>query len=521
MIGEGAKPTALLPLAARFRIHGLSIGVRSDEPAVIEALARSYGAFAVDASNDAPGTAWIDIERPYRPHLVPPTRPVDQGRLDAALILGALDRFVMSVLDGLGAEDIIGTHAGVVVIDGRAVLLAGPSGRGKSTLTLALVRDGAGWLTDELALIAADGRTVMPYPRAMHVSPATVELLPELAFLHDRPRQDLGAGSEWSVTVDDLRRAFDAGVAGPTPLGLIVLLDERGPAAEEPTITSSSAAEATFALLRGTPAAANDFGSTMRRLGEIASSVPVVRLRATDPGRSAAALRRYVAGLAAHEASPPVAAASEPPAEVDARSVARIGLLESHRSNRRTAWIEAVGRSMEPTIAAGSGLLVAFGRQPERVGDVIVFQRGDGAVAHRLVHRRRTPEGVLLVARGDGEAYLDPAIAQDDVLGVVRHVSGPDGRMTRLPRASRRAAAVAHVSWWSGRAAGSGTRLLRRSPLSPSVRRAGLRGLLVLSRVPTRVVAAALPRPVRGSTQEGGETHGVREPRDHRHVHGG
>jgi hypothetical protein len=53
------------------------------------------------------------------------------------------------------------------------------------------------------------------------VSPSTVELLPELTFLRERPRQALGADLEWAVSTADLRRAFvdhpdlDRSVNGP------------------------------------------------------------------------------------------------------------------------------------------------------------------------------------------------------------------------------------------------------------------------------------------------------------------
>jgi hypothetical protein len=269
----------------RIRIHGLDIGVRSGLPAVLDTVATSYRAFLVEATPTSAEDriVWIDA---------PPT-----GGDEIGAILGTLDRIVDAVIDGLGAERIVGTHAASVVVDGRAVVMAGRSGAGKSTLTLAMLRDGASLLTDELSLVAPDDRTVLPYPRALHVSPTTVELLPELGFLATRPRQDLGAGSEWSVTVEDLERAFGTAVAPPSPLVAIVLLDDRGDPAEEPAIESVSGAEATITLLRGTPAAARDFGTTMARLGAIAGCVPAFRLRATDVTRTAAALRAHMAGI--------------------------------------------------------------------------------------------------------------------------------------------------------------------------------------------------------------------------------
>jgi hypothetical protein len=51
-------------------------------------------------------------------------------------------------------------HAAGIVEDGRAVVLAGESGAGKSTATLDAVADGAGYLSDEYVAIAPDGTVV-------------------------------------------------------------------------------------------------------------------------------------------------------------------------------------------------------------------------------------------------------------------------------------------------------------------------------------------------------------------------
>jgi hypothetical protein len=57
-------------------------------------------------------------------------------------------------------------HAGVVAIDGRALLLPGRSHAGKSTLVAALIEAGAGYCSDEFAVIDSAGR-VHPYSRPL------------------------------------------------------------------------------------------------------------------------------------------------------------------------------------------------------------------------------------------------------------------------------------------------------------------------------------------------------------------
>jgi hypothetical protein len=182
---------------------------------------------------------------------------------------------------------------------------------------------------------------------------------------------------------------------------------------------------------------------------------------------------------------------------VDPSRTARLGLFEQYRIQSRSAWIGATGVSMSPALPPGSQLLVEFGRTADAIGEVVVFRRRDALVAHRLVARTRTAEGVRLLAKGDAEAYLDPPIDAADVMGVARRVRLPDGREFEV-RPTTSARVVASVSWWSGRVAGGGTRVLRRLPASWTVHRAALRGWLGLSRVPTRVISAALPRHARG-----------------------
>jgi hypothetical protein len=66
----------------------------------------------------------------------------------------------------LFARDRLFIHAGVVGVDGRALLLPGPSFSGKTALVKALVAEGATYFSDEYAVLDVTGR-VHPYPRHM------------------------------------------------------------------------------------------------------------------------------------------------------------------------------------------------------------------------------------------------------------------------------------------------------------------------------------------------------------------
>jgi hypothetical protein len=82
----------------------------------------------------------------------------------------------------------------------------------------------------------------------------------------------------------------------------------------------------------------------------------------------------------------------------------------------------------------------------------------------------------------------------------VREIRLPDGRPGRAPLAGRRGAALAHVSRWSGRAARLGGYAGRRAPRA--VRPRAIAAAHAISRVPTRLVTAVIPRLERGVQAE-------------------
>lgn len=66
------------------------------------------------------------------------------------------------------ARGVVFVHAGVVGWKGKAILLPGRSRSGKTTLVAALLRIGGVYLSDEFAVLDAEGR-VHPFPRRLGV----------------------------------------------------------------------------------------------------------------------------------------------------------------------------------------------------------------------------------------------------------------------------------------------------------------------------------------------------------------
>jgi hypothetical protein len=122
--------------------------------------------------------------------------------------LHALDGAVRSGV-ALAAPGLVFVHAGSVAVDGRAIVLPGRSFAGKTSLVAALLGKGADYLSDEYAVLDANGG-VHPYARRLSIREpagrrevAAVELggatadgpLPVavVAALHYRP------GATWAV----------------------------------------------------------------------------------------------------------------------------------------------------------------------------------------------------------------------------------------------------------------------------------------------------------------------------------
>lgn len=100
-------------------------------------------------------------------------------------------------------------HAGVVAVDGRAIIIPGRSFAGKSTLVTSLVKAGATYYSDEYAVLDDQGR-VIPYPRRVSLRTGPHGPAGRLDFAHLAPQ---GPAEDHAI-----------------PVGLVALLryDEEG-----------------------------------------------------------------------------------------------------------------------------------------------------------------------------------------------------------------------------------------------------------------------------------------------------
>lgn len=268
----------------RYDVHGIRLLVTSDVPGALDRVDDTYGAFA----SSSPEPAGTDPRREFAllrdgdgARLTGPAGEEGRWPSPAIGIIALFDRLVGTVIAELHRQGVYAIHAGAVADERGAIVVAGRSGQGKTTLTLGLLSRGRGLLSDELALVDPATGLVLPYRRSVHVRPPTIALLPALAELERLPRQELGGGSEWAVLPADISRLLGAAdLPGPTPLGAIVILDGTPDPAAAPRLEPVGPAVAALELLRGTWAASVDFGGTLSAVIRAIETVPCARLAA-------------------------------------------------------------------------------------------------------------------------------------------------------------------------------------------------------------------------------------------------
>jgi hypothetical protein len=247
---------ARLFASATLRVLGLSLRVESNSPRVIAAAREAFGAPDADES---PGQAEARIRINVRPRRAGDAGPVSHGVPRSNLLLlssagchgyadttlgeavaevgeGLVDdreHFRCGVLEALALfmlarRDRDPLHAAAVVRGGTALLLAGPSGVGKSTLVYAAARAGLEILSEDAVFLQLDPFRVWGMPRFVHLTPATVRFFPELEGV--RPK--LLANGKTKLALDLRERAPAAATAFAERAGVCLLARGDAPGVE-------------------------------------------------------------------------------------------------------------------------------------------------------------------------------------------------------------------------------------------------------------------------------------------------
>lgn len=95
---------------------------------------------------------------------------------DESLWLTSHPLFTLALVEMLKRRRLYNLHAAGVATSGKSMLIAGTSGVGKSTLTLALIRRGLDFLGDDMTCLSSDGSRVLAFPDEIDVTSQTLAM---------------------------------------------------------------------------------------------------------------------------------------------------------------------------------------------------------------------------------------------------------------------------------------------------------------------------------------------------------
>lgn len=170
--------------AAFFSILGQHILVEHGNARVGDIVAANFGAMAAPSAGERPDLRYKVAVEGEAFSISRPDQPTERCiGLDA--LVYKLDKDLTIELQKR-RKDLFFLHAAAVEWRGKAYLLTGESGHGKSTLTWALLHHGFGYLSDELSPVDLQGMQVGAYPHALCVKqppPPTYRLPPQAMHL--------------------------------------------------------------------------------------------------------------------------------------------------------------------------------------------------------------------------------------------------------------------------------------------------------------------------------------------------
>jgi len=192
----------------RYRLHDTVVSIHYPNPLLFEAI----HPLLKPMTTTADAALHITIEpSPAGLKLVSQIDTVATEETVAVAVRAAVTRLAVERSGGLCI-----VHAGALVAEGRALLLPGNAGRGKSTLSAGLAAAGFEMLSDDSTLLVGQPLQVAPLPTGLCVKPGAYKVLdplfPRLSALPEWRRPD-GLRAKYLEPGLDLPWAADAAPA--------------------------------------------------------------------------------------------------------------------------------------------------------------------------------------------------------------------------------------------------------------------------------------------------------------------
>ena len=271
------------------RILGQSVRIDCADPDLRSIFATNFAAMVEKQDGVAPGHRCNDSSLGLHYHITRSKQnpgfvlshagKAEQSAKDAGDLLFQLEKDIIVELQRR-CPDYLFLHAATLDWRGKACLLVGESGAGKSTTAWALQHHEFGYLSDELSLVDLDALRVHAYPHALCLKkiPSSPYSLPEGAL-------DLGA----TIHVPT------AAMPGPVildsrPLSVLFLL-KYSPENHTPTLRAMGAAEASIHLYVSTLNALAHSNSGLDAVVRLAELLPCFAVARADLASTCALIK--------------------------------------------------------------------------------------------------------------------------------------------------------------------------------------------------------------------------------------
>lgn len=299
-------------------------------------------------------------------------------------------------------------HAGVVAWRGRAIVIPGRSGSGKTRLVEELVRRGAEYYSDEFAVID-DAGSVHPYARV--------------------PSRRDGAGTAIFAPLDGIARIGHT----PVPIALLVSTTHRGGSQWRPQLLQGG--RAVLPLIDNTVLAQREPARMMRIAAALARGVTTVQGDRPDAAVTAEQLLRLLDRIIDHPASarPGGADASATLTTADVSYV----IPTAVRDDRLRRCVESI-RRWSP---GSEVVIVANGCTPDPTAAALADQVI--ALEHNLRFAAGANRGVLASARrlvcvmNDDACFVDDSAARLVEAAAAGKIAGPFSNRCKFPQGAR------------------------------------------------------------------------------------
>jgi hypothetical protein len=172
-------------LRLRVAFAGHELEFDSDAPEVLESLAASFRHMR-GTGRGAPFAVATIRRAGDRFRVVPPVGGPGNRATAADAIRWGRQQVIEAMMRA--RPDLLWMHGAAVARSGRAVILPGPRGRGKSTIATALCRRGWRFLSDDLVPLAPSDLRAFPFPRVPEFREDPGEEMPA-TWLRDAPKQ--------------------------------------------------------------------------------------------------------------------------------------------------------------------------------------------------------------------------------------------------------------------------------------------------------------------------------------------